>query len=178
MYLARFYILHTISSMIEYIIVLVVVLSTWHGLESFQKGNSTEKIPPPDCSIGKVCGTFSWLMINMEGSCPLWVVPSLNMWSWSVQESKQQARRYKPASCIPARFLLQFPHLEFLLWLSLVTGCDLRVAEMKQTLSFPSCFWSWSLHRSRDMLHKVFWLSGEHTHALLLGRCLGGVTGL
>lgn len=54
----------------------------------WEKRTLVEKMPPPDCPIGKhVRHLLDW-WIDEGGPRLLWAVPSLNCWSWVLEESR------------------------------------------------------------------------------------------
>lgn len=89
----------------------------------------------------QACGTLYWLIIDVWGPIPLWVVSSLDRWTWVVLRSQfEHAIGYKPVSTIPPWFLIQF----------LVSGSCLgshrwwiMIWITNKPFSFPSWFCSW-----------------------------------
>lgn len=81
-------------------------LSAGHACE---KGASVEESPPSDGPVNSDCGMFSWLLINVPEPNPLWVVPSVNRWSWAVQGPYGSQKQSVPCglccSCLPKPLL-------------------------------------------------------------------------
>lgn len=89
----------------------------------------------------QACGTLYWLIIDVWGPIPLWVVSSLDRWTWVVLRNQfEHAIGYKPVSTISPWFLIQF----------LVSGSCLgshrwwiMIWITNKPFSFPSWFCSW-----------------------------------
>lgn len=119
--------------------VLLFCFCPWINLMSpGTRETQQRKMPPSDWPKSKFYGTFSQLMIDVEGATPLWAVSPLGKRFWVGSEKQTgQARRHKLITPLVYSFCL-VPALR----LSSVMDCNLYA---KSTLYSPRHFWSWNL---------------------------------
>jgi len=108
------------------------------GIEDLNWANA-----PTTLACGQACRELSQLMNDVGGPIPLLVMLSLATWPWDDKRKQtEQAMESKPTSSSPPRPPYQLlppgSYLGFLL-------CCPRMMDKpeNETVSSPSCFWSW-----------------------------------
>ena len=81
------------------LVVLARLISMWDKLELSERREPLQR----KCSKRSSCKEFSYLVIDMGGPSPLWVVLSLGRCSWVCKKVGEQA-----GGSLPCGFLLQF----------------------------------------------------------------------
>jgi hypothetical protein len=94
--------------------------SIWHKLESSGKKNLGRKNA---FIIGKDCGSFSWLMIDVGGPSSLWTLSPLGWWSWMLWESRVSKPWGGVGKQHPSMASTLAPASRFLFFLSHVAFC-------------------------------------------------------
>lgn len=115
---------------------VLVFLLAWHKLESPERGDFSWGIASNILACVHFCKAFSWLIVGVEETSLLWLMPPLDRWSCVVQENRlsNPHRTSQYSSC------LQVPASRS--WLSLEMECDLEIIRWNKPfllLSFGQC---------------------------------------